>query len=427
MQVTKTVKSTTEVVLEISASEADLAPIKRHVLSHFAGRVKVPGFRAGKAPLNMIEKHVNQQAVLDEFMEHALNELYGRALEHEKVRPAADPKVELKKFVPYTDFSFTAEVSVIGPITVPDYKKIKLAKPAINVTAKDVSEVIDSLKSRVAQRLEVSRPAKKGDETLIDFEGRDTKDQPVAGAEGKQYPLLLGSNTFIPGFEEHLLGKKAGEVTEFTIAFPKDYGISALQGKKVTFKVTIHKVTELQEPKLDDKFAAEVGPFKSMAELKSDIKKQLATEKKEQAERQYQDDLVRSLVAKTKVDIPDVLIDEQLLRMEENEKRNLTYKGQTWQEHLDSEGLSEQQHRDRHRPEAIERIKGGLVLSEIASREDLKVTPDELEIRVQLLKGQYQDPTMRAELDKPENRRDVASRLLTEKTLERLTEFASKK
>ena len=426
MQVTRTNNSSSNVALNISANAGDLAPIHHHVLGHFAKQVKVPGFRVGHAPANVIEKHVDQKALLDEFMEHALNDLYRRAVESEKIRPVGQPNVTVKKFVPFTNLEFEAQMDVIAPIKLADYKKIKLPKPPVNIAVKEVNDVIKSLQQRMAERTPVERAAKAGDEVIIDFSGSDKDGKAVAGADGKDYPLLLGSNTFIPGFEDHLVGLKAGDSPEFTIKFPANYGVAALQSKEVTFKVDVKKVAELAEPKVDDGFAAKTGPFKNLAELKTDIKKQLSLERQQQADREFENQLVQAITAKSTVEAPKSLVDEQILRAEEEEKRNLTYRGQTWQEHLKEEGVTEEQHRERNRAQTEERVKAGLVLNEIAELEKIEVTPEELEVRLQILKGQYQDGAMQAELDKPENRQEIASRIMTEKTLQKLVEYASK-
>lgn len=426
MKLTRTDKTPTQVSLLIAADGDDLTPIKNHVLGHFATKVKVPGFREGTAPAALVEKHVDARALADEFIEHALNQLYGQAIDREKLRPAAKPEVHIKKFVPFTDLEFEAHLDIIGPIKLPDYKKLRLDKAKADVTPADVSSVIKSLQQRAAARKEVERPAKAGDEVVIDFKGRDKAGKPVPGAEGKDYPLLLGSSNFIPGFEDELVGLNSGDKKSFTITFPKDYQVVALQAKPVTFSVEVKKVSEVTESKVDDEFAAKVGPFKTVAELKADIKKQLKAEKQLQADRQFENELIMILADKSQVDIPKTLVDEQIQAAEEEEKRNLMHKGQTWGEHLEAEGISEEQHRERQRPEVEVRVKAGLVLSEVAEQENIYVTPEELEIRIQILKGQYQDPQMQAELDKPENQRDIAARLMTEKTVNKLVEYASK-
>ena len=423
MRVTREDKSPTNIILKVEADAADLEPIHRHVLSHFKN-VKVPGFRAGKAPSQLVEQSISQQQLLDEFMEHALNELYRRAVDMENLRPIATNNVQLKKFVPYTQLEFEAETEVIGPIKLPNYKTIKVSKKSPEVTAKDVNDVIKSLQQRLAERTEVERPAKDGDELTIDFSGIGEDKKPVPGADGKDYPLVLGSKAFIPGFEEHLVGAKPGETKDFDVTFPKDYGVAALQSKKVTFKVQVKKIAELKEPKADDAMAAKAGPFKTLAELKTDVKKQLRTEKESQAKIDQQNSLMAKIAEKTEAEIPQRLIQDEIGRMEEQEKQNLVYRGQTWEEHLQSEGISEEEHRERNYPEALQRVKIGLILSEIADKEGLRISPEELELRMQLLRGQYQDPQMQAELSKPENIRDVEARLLTEKTLDKLVSYA---
>jgi trigger factor len=426
MQVKRVDNSTTNVTLIISAEAADLAPIRRHVVGHFASNVKVPGFRSGKAPVDLVEKNINQQILLEEFMEHALNDLYNLALKHEKLRPVAQPDVQLKKFVPYSELEFEAVLDVVGGVKLADYKKIKLFKKPVSVSASDVNEVLAQMRQRGAERKAVGRPAKNGDEVVIDFSGKDQKAQPIAGAEGKDYPLIIGSDSFIPGFEKNLIGLRTGESKEFTLTFPKDYAVSVLQGQKATFKVDVRKVNELKQAKLDDEFAGKLGPFKDLAELKADIKKQLKAERQEQAERQYESELIARISDKSSLQIPPRLVDEQVELSEEEEKRNLAYRGQTWQEHLKAEGVTEEQHRQRQRPDAEARVKAGLVLSEIAEHEKIEVHPEELDIRIKMLKGQYSDPAMQAELDKPENRRDIAARLMTEKTLAKLKDYSSK-
>jgi len=160
--------------------------------------------------------------------------------------------------------------------------------------------------------------------------------------------------------------------------------------------------------------------------LRADIKKQLKAEKDSQAKTDQQNSLMAKIAEKTEVEVPERLVKDEVARMEEQEKQNLIYRGQTWQEHLESEGVSEDEHRERNYPEALQRVKIGLILSEIAEKENLTVSPEELELRMQLLRGQYQDPQMQAELNKPENTRDVEARLLTEKTLDKLTSYAGK-
>jgi trigger factor len=427
MQVKRTGLSETKVKLSITADNKFLDSTKQHVLTHIGSQhLKIPGFREGKAPLNLIEKHVDQTRLQNEFLEEAVNRLYPQALEAENLRPVANPNVSIVKFVPFTTLEFEVEVEVIGEVKLPDYKKMKKAKKPISTTAKDIEDVLSSLKTRSAERIEVKRPAKNGDEVLIDFKGVDDKGQAVNGAEGKDYPLVLGSDAFIPGFEPNLVGLKAAGNKKFDITFPKDYGVKALANKKVTFEVAVKKVSQLKEPALDDKFAAQAGPFKTLTELKADIKKQLTAERQTEADRAFENELLQEIAENTIVNIPKVLVDEQIERGEKEERQNLAYRGQTWEEHLREEVVTAEEHRERNRPSAKQAVRTSLALTEIAQLEKIKVSSEELEIRIQLLKGQYKDPTMQAELDKPENRQDIASRLITEKTIAKIVDYVTK-
>lgn len=427
MQVTQKNLTETNVQLVLSADAELLTAAKNKALEGMAKSMRLQGFRQGKAPLNLVEKNADPTALQTEFLDIAMNDMYAHALEQKKLRPVAQPKVVVKKFVPFETLELEIEVDIIGEVTLADYKKIKVEKPAVKVSAKEVDEVIENLQTREAQKVDVTRAAKDGDETTIDFKGVDAKTkEAIAGAEGKGYPLVLGSNTFIPGFEPNLVGLKAGEEKTFDITFPKDYGVKTLQNRKVTFTVTVSKVQELQKPAVDDALAAKVGPFKNVAELKDDIKKQLQAEKEHQADRDFTDKLVLEVTKQSKAALPKSLIEEQIERILADQRQNIMYRGTTWQEFLESEGKTEDEYRESLRNDAETRVKAGIVLSEVAEAEKITVTPEELEVQIQLLKGRYPDEKMQAELDKAENRRDIVSRILSDKTLMKLKEYAKK-
>lgn len=426
MSSTKKQLSPTKVQLIFVGETKDLAPYKEQALRELAKDMKIQGFRPGKAPLNLVEKQANPALLQNEFLERAVSGMYGKALDEHKLRTVAQPNISIKKFVPFDTLEVEAEVEVIGEVTLGDYKKLKLSREKVTVPPKEVEEVIKQLLTREAEKKDVDRAAKEGDQVWIDFKGVDAKTkEAIQGADGKDYPLLLGSNTFIPGFETNLVGAKSGEEREFTLTFPKDYGVKALQNRKITFTVTVKKVQEVVSPKVDDAFAAKVGPFKTVAELKDDIKKELTARKEADTEQKHTDDLLRKIAEKSKVAIPEVMIDEQLDRIEREQRQNLTYRGLTWQEYLKAEGLAEEAFRKKHRPDAELRVKAGIVLAEIAEAEKITVTPEEFNAQMQALKARYPDTQMQAELEKPENRRDILSRMLTEKTIAKIKEYAA--
>jgi trigger factor len=425
MQILLDATSDTSVKLTIIADQPSLNRVKDQIVHKLGANLKISGFRPGKAPLHVLERSIDQSLLQSEFLERIINDLYVEAIQEERLRPANVPEVAITKFVPFTTLEFTAQVEVVGKLTLPDYKKISLKKSAVTVSAKEVDDVIMNLLSRAATKKLVKRPAKLTDEVVIDFTGTDatTKDK-IEGADGADFPLILGSNSFIPGFESELVGLKAGSEKTFVITFPKDYGVATLQNRKVQFVVSVKTVSSMQNPTLDDAFAASVGPFKNMTELKADIKKQLTAEKELQARSEYNNQLLELVASQTTVAIPTSLIEAEIDRIEEEEKRNLLYRGQTWQEHLDAEGIDETAHREKTRTNAELRVKAGLILSEVAEREGLTVSDDELNQQIEAMRRRYTDETMLKELDDPANKRDIASRILSEKTIDRLASFA---
>jgi len=427
MQIKREQINPTTVKLTITADQALLDETKQHVLRHLAQKAKLPGFRPGKAPLQLVEKNTEPSVLQAEFIDEVLNELYGKAVEQEKLRVVGQPKVGLQKFVPYTDLEVAVEVEAVGDVKLPDYKKLKVIKPVVEVTDKDVVEVIENLRQRLAERKDVERAAKDGDEVSIDFAGVDAKTkEAINGAEGKNYPLPLGSDSFIPGFEANLIGLRPGEEKTFELAFPKDYGVKALQSRNVSFTVTVHAVKELIKPKADDAFATKAGPFKTLKDLKADIKKQLLTEKQGEADREFENALLEQLADKTTVAVPESLIADEVERTISQVRQNLAYRGQTWQQYLEDVGQGEDDYRKGLREPAERRVKVGLALSEIAEKEGITVTPEEFQLRLQLLKGQYaSDKLMQAELDKPESVRSIVSSMLTEKTLFKLVSYTT--
>ncbi|MGH7237739.1 MAG: trigger factor, partial [Candidatus Saccharimonadales bacterium] len=293
MQVTTTKLAETKRKLVVRADASELNEAKSAAVKKLGSSAKLAGFRTGKAPARLVEKNLDQNALQTEVLDSLINQLYIEAVNQNKLRVVGRPEVSITKFVPFTQLDFAAEVEVIGDVKLTNYKLLKLEKPKATVSAKDVNDVLDNLNHQNAGRKDASRAAKTGDEVTLDFVGRDAgTNQKINGADGKDYPLLLGSDQFIPGFEKELVGMKAGDEKEFTLTFPTDYAVSSLRGKKVVFDVTVKKVVGLELAKIDDAWAAKISPFKNLSELKADIKRQVTAEKQRGLDQQYQRDLL---------------------------------------------------------------------------------------------------------------------------------------
>jgi len=424
--VKKTNDTTRLITIELDAD--DLAQIKANTLVHLAKHVKVAGFRPGKVPAHIAEKHIDPTQLNSELLEEAVNSAAVKVLDAEGIMPLDRPKVEVKKFEPASGLEFTAELQVIPDIKLGDYKKLKAIKPSTTVNAKDVDDVLANLQRQQAAKKPAARAAKDGDELTIDFVGTDKDGKDVAGATAKDYQLVLGSGSFIPGFEAALVGVKKGDKRDVPLTFPKDYHHAPLKNAKVNFAVTVNEVSEVTLPALNDKFASLVGPFKTLADLKADIKRELTEQMEREAADKLKDDLVEQLVKASSVPVPEVLVADQMVSLERDFVQNLMYRGQTLEQYLAEKGLTKEEWQAKElRDAAVRRVQVGLVLAELSKVEKIDVSREELEARLtEMLKSYGNSPEIKKQLDTPEARRDLANRVLTEKTVSRLVQLNTK-
>ncbi|MGD8374254.1 MAG: trigger factor [Candidatus Woesebacteria bacterium] len=424
MKHTRKNNSESKVTLSVILDASDLELIKPKTIARLSKKLKVSGFRPGKIPANVAEKNLDANLLGMEIAEDAINKFIVDVLEAEKIQPLDRPKIDFKKYVPGEVLEFVAELDILPEVTLGDYKNLKVKKESVKIDEKGINSVIERMRSGMATKNEVERAAKNGDEAVIDFEG--TKDgKEVPGATGKDYPLQLGSNSFIPGFEEGVVGKKTGDKFDLPLTFPKDYHHKPLAGEKVNFAVTIKKINAVELPKLDDEFAAKCGPFKTVEDLKSDVKRELEAQKQRELDDKLKDQLIEQLVKNSKIPTPDILIDDQTKALEQDFTQNLMYRGMTLDQYLSDQSLTKEDWvKNELREQAIRRVQVGLVLAELSKAEKIEVTLDELNVRLDELMQQYgNDQKIREQLDTPEVRRDLANRLITEKTVDKLVKL----
>ena len=427
MKTTVTHESDTRVKVVVAADHAELAAAEQVALKRLAKTVKVNGFRTGHVPLEIVKKHADPNALAQETLDAALNRAVAEAFLNNNLQVLARPEVEIKKYVPGELLEFTAEADVLPEVKLGDYKKLKVKKAAVNVNKKEIDEVIERIQKGLSEKKEVKRAAKIGDETVIDFVGK--KDgEAFQGGTGKDYPLVLGSNSFIPGFEDALVGLKAGDTKDVKLAFPKDYHVKDLAGQDVVFEVTVKKVNSVKLPALDDKFAAKAGPFTSMEDLRKDIKAEITAQAERRAKDDLKDELVKQLVAKSTVSVPSVLRDDQIRSLEQDLRQNLMYRGRTLEQYFEEKGYADRDAwvKAEANDAADARIKAGLVLAQLSKELKIEATADELAAHINAYKQQYaNNPKMAKHFDKPEAQREVANRLITEKTIDKLVELNS--
>ena len=421
--------SDTKVELTITLDKADLKAAEQVALTKLAKNIKAPGFRKGKVPASVAAKHVEPEMLAQQTLEDALSKAVAESYLKEGIQALERPAVEIKKYVPGDTVEFTAEAEILPHITLGDYKKLKPSAKKITVTEAEIDEIIDRMRQGFGEKKTVTRAAKNGDEVTIDFVGKKD-DVAFDGGTAKDYDLVLGSNSFIPGFEEGIIGKKVGETFDLKLTFPKDYHVADLKGADVIFTTTLTGVKEVVLPEVNDEFAAKAGPFKTLVELRDDIKREITAQKEREAAEMMKDDLVKQLVEASTVPVPEVLLKDQAESIERDMTQNLMYQGLTLDQYLENKGFAS---RDKWletevNDAARKRVQAGLVLAELSKAEKVEASSEELDNHVNLYKQQYaNNPRMVAQFDTPEARRDIANRLLTEKTVDRLVELNTKK
>jgi len=418
--------SPTKVKLTITLGKEELDAAEQVALTKLAHDVKVPGFRKGKVPASVAAKHIDPNLLAQQTADDALSKAVAEAFLAEDIQALERPQVELKKFVPGQEMEFTAESEVLPQIKLGNYKKLGVKPEAVKVTEADVNDILNRMREGMSEKKEVTRKAKDGDEVTIDFVGKKD-DIAFDGGTAKDYDLKLGSNSFIPGFEEGIVGKDIGDTLDLKLKFPETYHVADLAGADVVFTTTLKKVHELQLPELDDKFAKKAdNRLKTLKELKDDIKNELKAQKEREANDKLKDELVGKLIEVSDIPVPQVLLDDQARSIEQDMTQNLMYQGLTIEQYIANKGFKDRQdwHDKEVVPAAEKRVKAGLVLAELSKVEKVEATADELAEHINLYKQQYaNNPEMVKRFDEPEAQRDIANRLLTEKTVDRLVEL----
>ncbi len=426
METKITSQTETEAQFTVTLNETELKTAVKHVFDELRPRVKAAGFRPGKAPDHIVERELGSSYVQSEVMEHAVQESYAKAVREQKLAVVAPPQVSLEKFVPYTQLEYKATVELMPKVKLASYHDFRLPRPSVTIDKAEVEKTLEDLRRREATRLESDNPAKTGDEVNFDFDG--TKDsQPVRGASAKGQTLLLGSSQFIPGFEEELLGLKAGSDKSFDITFPKDYHEGSLAGQVVTFKVKVNTVTELVLADVNDEFAAKVSPYKTIEELKGNILEQVTSQKAEEVSRQYEQQVLDKLLKESQFSAPDALVQQQLQRMRSELAQNLSYSGLDLDKYAQLSGKTLEQLDEEMRPEATRRVGLAIVLTEVAAAEKLAVNSVDLDDEIARMKSQYRDEATRAELDNPNTREEIYNHLMASRVIAKLLSYAEQK
>lgn len=417
-------KSQKEIFVTVSAEEMNSYAEK--AMKKLAGEVELPGFRKGKAPLDLVKQKMNPMKTWEEAAHLAINDTYGKILEEEKsLHPLGQPQVEITKLAPENEMEYRLVFAVMPKVELGDYKAVKGKLEVTKVSDEKVAGELKHLQRQRATYLAKDDSAVKGDRVEIDFEVREGGVK-IEGGESKNHPLVLGEGKFIPGFEDELVGMKADEEKEFELKFPEDYK-NGLGGKTANFKVKMNVVQKVDLPPLDDEFAKAMGEKEGLEKLKANIRHSLEHEAEHHAEHHLDHELMEQVTKDLKAELPEVLIDSQLHNMLAEFKGNLAQSGMEMEKYLEMVGSSEEKMREEWRTPAENKVRENLAVREISLREKLEASAEEIDERVDKTLAMYPNgEEIRGKINLPRFRDYMAGEILRGKVIEFLRECAQK-
>ena len=388
LQVEKMEKNMAKLTIEVSAEDLDKA--MQNAYQKAKGRISIPGFRKGKAPRKMIEQMYGKGVFLEDAANALIPEHYSKALAECDLEIVSQPKIDVTQVEPGKPFIFTAEVATKPEVTLGDYKGLEVPKSETEVTDEEVEAELKKEQEKNSRTITVEdRAAQNGDTATIDFEGF-VDGEAFEGGKGTDYPLTLGSNTFIPGFEEQLVGANTGDHVEVKVTFPEDYHAEDLKGKEAVFKCTVHEIKAKELPELDDEFASEVSEFDTLDELKTDIKAKIKEQKVNDGKRAQEDAAVDAVIESAKMDLPEAMVDTQARQMLDEFAQRMQQQGLTLDQYMQFTGMTADKMMDELRPQAEKRIKTRLVLEAIAKAENIEITDEKLDEEIAKMAEAYQ-------------------------------------
>ncbi|MBQ7370759.1 MAG: trigger factor, partial [Blautia sp.] len=387
LQVEKLEKNMAKLTIEVAAEDLDKA--MESVYQRSKGRISLPGFRKGKAPRKMIERMYGKGV----FLEDAVNDLipgeYSKAVSESDLEITSQPQISLVQAEPGKALIFTAEVAVRPEVTLGEYKGVEVPKTEVTVTDEEVDEEIKKEQQKNSRKITVEdRAAEKDDTVTLDFVG-SVDGEEFEGGKGTDYPLVLGSGSFIPGFEDQLIGAKTGDHVEVKVTFPENYQAENLKGKDAVFQCDIKKIEATELPELDDDFAQDVSEFDTFAEYRESVVKTV-TERKENAARQAKEDAaVEKVIENAQMEIPDAMVDTQARQMVDDFSRRMQSQGLTMEQYFQFTGTNPEQLIEQSKPDALKRIQTRLVLEAVAEAEKIEISEDEVNEEINKMAETY--------------------------------------
>ena len=414
-------KSRVSLTIEVGAAEFEAALEKAYV--KMRKNINIQGFRPGKAPRKMIEKMYGVEVFFEEAINIAFPEAYEAALKEQELQVVGYPEVDMLGECTKEGFTFTAIVPVYPEVTLGEYKGLSAIKGDAKVTEEDIADRLNTIAERQTRLVSVDREAQLGDTAVIDFEGF-LEGVPFEGGKGENHSLELGSGSFVPGFEEQVIGMKAGEEKDLDITFPEQY-TPELAGKAVVFKVKVNEVKAKEVPVLDDEFAKDVSEFDTLEELKADLEKKIAEEKEKAAQQAFEDALMEQVAANITVEIPDAMIETQCKQYLENFKMQIMQQGIPYEDYMKMTGMDEAKLLEDAKEPAERQVRMDLAMAAIIKAENITASDEEVEAEYAKFAEQY---SMDIEMVKKYLTADqIRDELISRKAVEIVTSSAKAK
>ncbi len=387
LQVEKLEKNMAKLTIEASAEDFEKAVQQAYVKAR--GKINIPGFRKGKAPRKIIEKMYGEGIFFEDAANALIPEAYGKALDECDLDIVSQPEINVEQIEAGKPFIFTALVAVKPEVTLGEYKGVEVEKIPVEVTDEEVQAEIDREREKNSRTIDVDdRAVENGDIIKLDFDG-SVDGVPFEGGKAENYTLTIGSGSFIPGFEEQLVGVQIGEEKDVNVTFPEEYHAKDLAGKAAVFKCKVNAIQVKELPEADDEFAEEVSEFSTMEEYKADLRKTLTERKEKDAKAKKQSAVIAKIVENATMEIPDAMIDSQVRNMAEDFARRMQSQGLTMEQYFQFTGMDYNKMKEQMKPEALKRIQNSLVLEAVAKAENIEISDEKVDAEIAKMAEAY--------------------------------------
>lgn len=387
LQVEKLEKNMAKLTIEVSADELEKA--LQSAYNKQKSKISVPGFRKGKVPRQMVEKMYGVEIFYDDAVNELIPKAYSKAYDECELEIVSQPNIDVVQIEKGKPFIFTAEVALKPEVTLGEYKGLEVDKVSTRVTQKEIDAKIQEEAEKNARTITVEdRAVQDGDEVILDFEGF-VDGEAFAGGKGENYPLTIGSGSFIPGFEDQLIGAETEKEVEVKVTFPEDYHAEELKGKDAVFKCTVHEIKAKELPEIDDEFAAEVSEFDTLEEYKADVKAKIKEQKAAEGKRQKEDQVVEKAVENATMEIPDLMVETQTRQMADDFAQRIQSQGLTMEQYMQFTGMTADKMLEELKPQAVKRIQTRLVLEAIVKAENIEVSDEKIDEEIDKMAEAY--------------------------------------